>query len=523
MRETNWRKRATSFKRHIRSALAKATTRLRCQVGYGATYSASEQADDRTAASIPEERSEHSPPPPRSRSIELEQPRSVSATIPAPPPTPVEQRNPCETLPTCQPDSSGATLPPAEHVPRIDDECLAGMFARSAAYAPQPDLDDQAPHDESILARLAPACSVEATGIWLPETHKKSPESIPLPSVSWTSHPPSLPESLSEVDESPSQHLIAIADSENVVTPVIDTLHYAGVIKKNGKLKRKVVRSLQIVHTGDMILKHQPDPGVVDYWLELGEQVEQLGGKLVLLAGNHELEIWDCLQQGQRLGMKRRQSEQVQTFIRKCQLFHVSGSAMFIHGYPTLNLLRDLKRFQERTGLSIDHYHEQCFRRALDDPGELTQYRYLRGKGARKLLLHDLDDPGRYYRTHGKDVAALLRYFGIEQVVHGHRPERSGIQADYEFRRWLPGIRMIGNDTQLRQRGLGAVIMRMECEGATDVLMVNTKTSGNDQRKLVKEMLRKKAPRRPCVTALDISRGVAATEARQVSDNRAAA
>lgn len=260
---------------------------------------------------------------------------------------------------------------------------------------------------------------------------------------------------------------------------------------------------------------------MVEYWLNLEKQLERLDGELILLAGNHELEIWDCLQRGQRLGMKRRQAEQTETFIRRCKLFHVSGSVMFIHGYPTLNLLRRLKRFQEHTGLSIDGYNEACFQPALDDPSELSHYRYLRGKGTRKLLLHDLENPASYYRMHGREIASLLRNFGIEQVVHGHRPERSGVQADYEFRHWLPGIRMIGNDTQLRQRGLGALVMRTESEEGVEVLLVNTRTAGNEQRKLVKRLLRNSAAEQPGAAELAASHMATALTTRRNWDKRA--
>ncbi len=302
------------------------------------------------------------------------------------------------------------------------------------------------------------------------------------------------------------RRLLAIADSENVTTPVEATLHYAGVTKKNGEIRRRMATGLQIVHTGDMLLKHRPDPAVARYWLSLGERLGQLGGKLVLLAGNHELEIWESLRRRERLGLKRRHCEQVRAFIARCDLFCVAGSIMFVHGYPTLNLLRRLQQFRADTGLPVNDYNEQCFRPAFADARKLSQYRYLRGKGCRKLLLHDLESPASYFRTHGKEIAALLRELGIEQVVHGHRPERSGIQADYEFRRWLPGIRMIGNDTQLRQRGLGAVAFRLAAEGAAELQMVNTRISGGAHRKMVRRFLRKDSGKGAMSPKLRVSR-----------------
>ena len=51
-----------------------------------------------------------------------------------------------------------------------------------------------------------------------------------------------------------------------------------------------------------------------------------------------------------------------------------------------------------------------------------------------------MPDPARYYRRHGREVAALLGAFGIDLVIDGHRLERTGVQKDYELESWLPGF-----------------------------------------------------------------------------------
>ena len=495
MSESDWHKRVESFKRRITSALAKLGTRF----GNEPELPRKPARENKPAGNpvFCEQ--------PKDGFQPLQSQRHVTGALTSEPPQlPALHDHDREFIDACRSEIDPAIDQVAKVEPGRDHPVNDGRgLERSGSDsvpdervddAPQPAQHEPDPTDESVLALLIPSCSVEAKGIWLPEPYQP-PEPAPDPSVLFTAPQHSLLETLPEFDLGVSQRLLAISDSENVVTPVTDTLRYAGVLKKTGELRPKIVRGLQILHTGDMILKHQPDPAVVDYWVNLRERVDLLGGELVLLAGNHELEIWSCLQRGQRLGLKRRQCQRVQSFIRTCRLFHVASSVLFIHGYPTLNLLRCLKDFRERTGLSIDHYNEAHFRPALDDPRKLAHFRYLKGKGSRQFLLHDLENPASYYRTHGREIATLLRHFGIEQVVHGHRPERSGIQADYEFRRWLPGIRMIGNDTQLRQRGLGAVVMRMDSAEEDQVLLVNTTTFGADQRKQVKRALRE--PRRP--------------------------
>ena len=69
----------------------------------------------------------------------------------------------------------------------------------------------------------------------------------------------------------PSQRYLVIGDSENAVTPVRDTLRYAGLLNKRGALKRKYMGGLHILHTGDLLYKHQPDPEVARFWQCLRE------------------------------------------------------------------------------------------------------------------------------------------------------------------------------------------------------------------------------------------------------------
>jgi hypothetical protein len=67
------------------------------------------------------------------------------------------------------------------------------------------------------------------------------------------------------------------------------------------------------------------------------------------LAGNHELEIWRRLQSGEHLGLKRRDRQAMKGLIGTTRLFHVSGSMLFIHGYPALKLLHHLHAYRSGT------------------------------------------------------------------------------------------------------------------------------------------------------------------------------
>ena len=290
------------------------------------------------------------------------------------------------------------------------------------------------------------------------------------------------------------RRIVVIGDCENDTDSVEASLRFVGLRGKQGKLKAKA-RGAHIVQTGDLMHKNAPNPVVVRYWQRLRTAAEAADCSVHIVAGNHELEIWRRLQSGDRLGLSRCEQRAVQGLIRTTRLFHVEGAMLFIHGYPTVKLLRHMQAYGIGTGKSLNNYNHDCFQEAFNDAKLLARYAYPRRNACRGSLLHDVPDPARYYRHHGREVAALLGSFGIDLVVHGHRPERSGVQTDYELQRWLPGIRMISNDIQLRLQGLGATVIRQVENGPTDLLFINRNNSTPAHRADVRRVLR--SPNRP--------------------------
>lgn len=284
------------------------------------------------------------------------------------------------------------------------------------------------------------------------------------------------------------RRVTVIGDCENDTDCVNASLRFIGFIGKKGKLKANA-RGARIVQTGDLLHKKAPSASVASFWAGLRTAGAAAGCSLHLVAGNHELEIWRRLRSGEWLGLKRCERRVVLDLIRTMGLFHVEGSMLFIHGYPTVKLLRHIQTYRSGTEKQLNDYNEDCFRVAFDRPKLLARYAYPRTSAGRGSLLHDVPDPERYYRRHGREVAALLHGFGIDLVVHGHRPERSGVQKDFELQRWLPGIRMISNDTQLRLQGLGGTVIRQVETGGTDVLFVNKERSTSGHRTAVRSLL----------------------------------
>jgi len=299
-----------------------------------------------------------------------------------------------------------------------------------------------------------------------------------------------IPIDLRRIAKPPVQRRVAvIGDCENDTDSVESSLRFVGLLGKKGEFKAKA-RGAHLVQTGDLLHKNAPSPAVVSFWEGLRTAAESTDCALHLVAGNHELQIWRRLRSGERLGLKRGERQAVLGLIRTAQLFRVEGSMLFIHGYPTVKLLRHMQAYRIGTGKRLNDYNQDCFQPAFDRAKLLARYAYPRTNSYRGSLLHDVPDPARYYRRHGREVAALLGAFGIDLVVHGHRPERTGVQKDYELQSLLPGIRLISNDIQLRLQGLGATVIRQVENGPTDLIFVNRKSSTPVHRADARSMLR---------------------------------
>jgi hypothetical protein len=120
----------------------------------------------------------------------------------------------------------------------------------------------------------------------------------------------------------------------------------------------------------------------------------------------------------------------------------------------------------------------------------MRQYAYVRENRQAHYLLYDVADASRYYKKQGRVVGAVLTQLEIDIVVHGHRPQRSGVQVDYEFGKWIPKLRMIGNDTMVRRKGIGATVISSTSSGALDIVFINKKTESNKLRRNVQQKLR---------------------------------
>ncbi|MES9974507.1 metallophosphoesterase [Candidatus Thiodiazotropha sp. LNASS1] len=297
-------------------------------------------------------------------------------------------------------------------------------------------------------------------------------------------------EHLQSPDDSVESHLrcIVLSDTDNTLAPVKNTLGYAALLNDRGELTDDM-NGVVIFHTGDLVDKKSPDPSVVDFWREARRQAEMKGGRVKIIVGNHEQEVWRKIAAGKKIGLGKDHLESLKKFIESLDLFYLERGILFIHGYPTLEFLRTLQHYGEVTENNLNQFNSDHYKKAFKSPEAMQLYAYTRDNKQRNYLLYDVKDAAQYYKKHGKSIDMLFKALKIEIVIHGHRPQRSGTQIDYEFRKWLPNVRMIGNDTMVRRKGLGATVVRSCADGKTDILFINTKNKSKKQRKIVSEYL----------------------------------
>jgi len=299
---------------------------------------------------------------------------------------------------------------------------------------------------------------------------------------------PKEPEKRAERPAFPAR-CIVFSDTDNDVNSVKKTLRFAGILNEQGELTGDL-EGITIFHTGDLIDKKNPDPSVVEYWQLLQQDAGTKGCHVKLLVGNHEQEIWRRIRAGEKYGMGAKRARWLNEFIESLDLFYIAGPVLLIHGYPTVEFLRTLLHFKEVTGKDLNCFNTDHYKKAFRSVKAMKQYAYVRDNRQAHYLLYDVADASRYYKKQGRVVGTVLARLKIDIVLHGHRPQRSGVQVDYEFGKWIPKVRMIGNDIGVKRTGFGATVIRATSSGTLDMVFINSKTKSNKLRRKVQADLR---------------------------------
>lgn len=259
-------------------------------------------------------------------------------------------------------------------------------------------------------------------------------------------------------------YTLTLSDTDNDLDAVRYVLWLAGLCDRRGHW-RKGVRHFCVVHTGDWLNKWNPNPEIVDFFRLLRASAPD-GCSVVLLVGNHEVEI---LQRAAR-GVRTRLGREHLAFIRQQDVLHVAKNILYLHGYPTLNLLHLLVQIQEEgSGLALFNHR---FRKAFYE-GRHALFREREGLE----MVGDIRHMKQYYmrsdadgERYGVRASHLLHRLGIDTIIHGHRPNVL-IQLDNELCHEVPGVRIINNDNKASMAGFGAAVV----DGKGYVRFINPK------------------------------------------------
>lgn len=312
-------------------------------------------------------------------------------------------------------------------------------------------------------------------------THHETTLSPPLSSPPAHQTRPSVPPLAQTSDFS---WTLVLSDTDNDFQSVRRVLWLAGLCDQNGCWVPGL-RNIQVVHTGDWLNKWDPNPYVLDGFKRLQETTPE-GCQLVLLNGNHELSILQMVDQGLRTPL----TEHDVAFIRKQNLIHTDNGVLFLHGYPSSDLLMILKQFQ-REEVAFEQFDERL--RDVFFEGRFPLFREPRSM----RVIGDIKNPKLYFNQksqngihRGNYTASILQALGLNTVVHGHKPNTE-VQLDHELQEEIPGIRLINNDNRIRHNNVGGLLLSHE----NYAVFINPQTlrdAGNERvlRKKLRKLLR---------------------------------
>ena len=259
---------------------------------------------------------------------------------------------------------------------------------------------------------------------------------------------------------------IVFSDTDNDVEPIRYGLWLAGLCNRRGHWK-STGHHVTLVHTGDWINKWDPDPYVIDFLQRLKETAPPTC-KVILLNGNHEISLLCRIDAGESVPLTASDCN----FIRQQEILYVEKDTLFVHGYPTHDLLSFLQQLLNEGVMDLNEFNDR-FRKAFFY-GKHALFRQKEGFE----MLGDLPMPiAQFYAQRnaegkrlGETASALLTRLGICRVIHGHKPNEA-IQKDDELGQTVPGVRFINNDNRVKKNGLGGLLLLNEM---TEVEFLNS-------------------------------------------------
>lgn len=321
--------------------------------------------------------------------------------------------------------------------------------------------------------------------VWSEEQPPRTPHEVSVPSLFQpmpSAFLPSYPKS--ETTASGFTWTLVLSDTDNDFQSVLRMLWLAGFCDQNGCWVPGL-RNVQVVHTGDWLNKWDPNPHVLDGFKRLQETIPE-GCRLTLLNGNHELSILQMADKGLRTPM----TADDLAFIRRQNLIYTDHGVLFLHGYPSSDLLMILKQLH-REEVAVERFNCRLWELFFD--GRFPLFR----EPQSLQVIGDIKNPKLYFNQRSQNgtlrsqyTATTLQELGLKTVIHGHKPNAE-VQIDYEFREEMPGVRMINNDNRVRRHGLGGLLFSRH-DYAVFINPQTLREAGSDRvlRKKLRKLLR---------------------------------
>ncbi|QQS61441.1 MAG: metallophosphoesterase [Candidatus Moraniibacteriota bacterium] len=241
-----------------------------------------------------------------------------------------------------------------------------------------------------------------------------------------------------------------ISDIHNDCLAARTTLEQRGILDSDGEWKKGISR-IHLVFTGDNVNKDSPESETFRFLKHLKKTAPE-HCEVTVLVGNHEIDLLLRSADGEKC-LKKKEIK----FLKNCEIVYKKGSILFLHGYPTRELLQELLvQYEENNGdvATSDWVVNQRFSEIVST---LLEERPLGID--KKETLHSCDfgstekhlgglTEDQYYKEYGEEISTLLKRMGVTLVVHGHKKNISGGQRMEEY---IPGVCMIDNDVALAE------------------------------------------------------------------------
>lgn len=243
---------------------------------------------------------------------------------------------------------------------------------------------------------------------------------------------------------------VVVSDMHDDCRAGLESLRRSDVLNAHGEWEKNGGR-VHIIVTGDSVDKDYPSRNrkMFHFLRGLQETVPE-GSEVTVLVGNHEIDLLLRELDGEKCLRKKDIH-----FLQTCGVVCKKGSILFLHGYPTRELVYELvTQYRENDG-NVDNFDWTINRRFSKAVGALLEGGLSKEEIRKMLISFDIGTAKKtlgglteeeYYKKYGREISLILQEMGITLVVHGHKKNISGGQ---QVETYIPNVCMINGDVAL--------------------------------------------------------------------------